>query len=66
MTQWNKQLETQLRQLLALKHQWESETKPGLKQQLESCIGGTLDNQTLENMIANATKIIHLLAPYKS
>ena len=66
MTTWNKQRETQLRQLLALKELWETESKPALKQQLESCIGGTLDNQTLENMIANASKIIHLLAPYKS
>ena len=66
MTQWNKQLETQLRQLMSHKQTWESETKPTVKQQLESCIGGTLDNQTLENIITNASKIIHLLTPYKS
>ena len=66
MAHWNKQLETQLRQLMSQKQTWESETKPAVKQQLESCIGGTLDDQKLENMIANASKIIHLLAPYKS
>ena len=66
MAHWNKQLETQLQQLLTHKQTWETETKPALKQQLESCIGGTLDNQKLENMVANATKIINILTPYKS